>query len=462
MVFYMSNGSDPDALEAMAPAHQLDSMTPAEVVRELDRYIVGQEQAKRAVAVALRNRWRRRQLPPGLAEEILPKNILMIGPTGVGKTEIARRLARLTASPFLKIEATKYTEVGYVGRDCESMVRDLVEIAIEMEKQQRRREMQGSTERAVEDQLLDALARNQGNDGERPARLEAREELRKRLRAGELEELSVEIEVSEAPPAAFKIGGAPGMDEIDVRLGDMMPGVFSRKNRKQQMMVSDARIELLRQEEEKRLGQEDVTKAAIRRVEQTGILFIDELDKIAIGSQSQGPDVSRQGVQRDLLPIIEGTIVQTKHGPVHTDHVLFITAGAFHMSKPSDLVPELQGRLPIRVELTRLGRDELVRILTEPEGSLLKQYKALLAVDGVELDLQEDAVQEIARIAEHVNERTEDIGARRLATILERLLEHVLFDAPDTLSGRVVIDAGQVRDTLGELASNDDFARYVL
>ncbi len=464
MVFYMPDSSRRTPLEGMSSSTRADAMTPSEVVAELDRYIVGQQDAKRAVAVALRNRWRRRQLPRNVADEVLPKNILMIGPTGVGKTEIARRLSRLTGSPFLKVEATKFTEVGYVGRDCESMVRDLVEIAIDIIRTERRRDVHAAATRAVEDRLLEAIAAAQGTgaaDGR--SRIEAREELRRKLRDGELEDLVVTIRVPDESTAAFKIAGAPGMEEIDVRLGEMMPGMFGRREKERRVKVSEARTILQRQEEDARLDREAIEKEAVRRVEQTGILFIDELDKVAApGGQSHGPDVSRQGVQRDLLPIVEGTIVQTKHGPVRTDHILFIAAGAFHVARPSDLIPELQGRFPIRVELDALGREEFVRILTEPESSLIRQYQALLAVDGVELDVREDAIEEIAAIADRANALMENIGARRLTTVLERLLEPVLFDAPDRARGKIVIDSARVREALAEVVEQDDLARYVL
>jgi ATP-dependent HslUV protease ATP-binding subunit HslU len=468
MVFYMPGRTEDDSpLSPRGPLAAGDGLTPRQVVEELDRFIIGQAEAKRAVAIALRNRWRRRQLPAAMAEEVLPKNILMIGPTGVGKTEIARRLARLTGSPFLKVEATKYTEVGYVGRDCESMVRDLVELSLEMVRSERRREVEASAARAVEDRLLDALAASPAGTGPVPepgrARVEAREELRRQLRAGELEDRQVSVEVADDKSAAFKIAGAPGMEEIDVRLGEMMPGMFGRKKKQRQVKVAEARGILQREEEDARLDEEAVTREALRRVEQNGILFIDELDKIAAGGSSpSGPDVSRQGVQRDLLPIVEGTVVQTKHGTVRTDHVLFIAAGAFSVSKPSDLIPELQGRFPIRVELSALSREDLVRILTEPENSLLKQYQALLRVDGVQLELSREAVDEIATIADRANADMENIGARRLVTILERLLEPTLFDAPDRAAGAVTLGPDHVREALESVVERHDLARYVL
>ncbi len=465
MVFYMPGRSEKSPLSVGTPHRHGDAMTPSEVVAELDRFIVGQDAAKRAVAIALRNRWRRRQLPAELAEDVQPKNILMIGPTGVGKTEIGRRLARLTGSPFLKIEATKYTEVGYVGRDCESMVRDLLEIAVEMVRAEKRRDVHVAASRAVEDRILDALATKQSAaDGGR-SRIEAREELRAKLRAGELDAESIALEVPEEAGPAFRIAGAPGMDEIDVKLGDMLPGFGAKRTRTKQMRVDEARRTLQRNEEDARLDEEALTREAIRRTEETGIIFLDELDKVAVphgAAGSAGPDVSRQGVQRDLLPIVEGTIVQTKRGPVRTDHVLFIAAGAFHVSKPSDLIPELQGRFPIRVELQALTRHDLERILREPESSLIKQYEALLAVDGVRLDVTPDAIAEIAALADLANQEMENIGARRLATVLERLLEVLLFDAPERARGDVVIDGAQVREVLAGIVKREDLARYVL
>lgn len=463
MVFYMPGPGGPkQPLESATPDQTLDDLTPSRVVAALDRFIVGQPEAKRAVAVALRNRWRRRQLPAAMADEVLPKNILMIGPTGVGKTEIARRLARLTGSPFLKVEATKYTEVGYVGRDCESMVRDLLELTLEQVRRDRRRDVAAAAARAVEDRLLALLGEAQLHGaGDGRDRLEAREELRRKLRDGELEDRPVEIETEENGPA-FKIAGGPGGEELDIRIGEMMPGMFGRRTRKRKVTVSDARVILQQQEEDLRLEKDDLAKEAIRRVEQNGILFIDEMDKVAGPASQQGPDVSRQGVQRDLLPIIEGTIVQTKHGPVRTDHILFIAAGAFHVAKPSDLMPELQGRLPIRVELSSLSEADFVRILTEPENSLVRQYQALLGVDGVQLEFTQEAVASIARMAARVNETAENIGARRLITVLEKLLESCLFDAPDRLTGSVRIEAGDVETRLGELVRSQDLARYVL
>ena len=462
MVFYMPGGGGPPHLEPGGPLGRQDDLTPSQVVAELDAYIIGQSEAKRAVAVALRNRWRRKQLPPEQAEEVLPKNILMIGPTGVGKTEIARRLARLVGSPFLKVEATKYTEVGYVGRDVESMIRDLLELAVEMVRRERRREVAAAAVRATEDRLLELLAGPRGAGADGREWIEAREELRGRLRGGELEERMVELEVPDEEKPAFRIAGGPGMDEMEVKLGEMLPGFMGRRTRRTRVSVREARELLQREEEDRRLDEATLAKEAIERTEQTGIVFIDEIDKVAGGGSQTGPDVSRQGVQRDLLPIVEGTIVQTKRGPVRTDHILFIAAGAFHAAKPSDLLPELQGRFPIRVELQRLTREDLYRILTVPKNALVRQYQSLLAVDGVDLTFSDASLREIAELADRVNESVEDIGARRLATILERLLGPLLFDAPDRRRGPVAIDAPEVREALSGLAARQDLARFAL
>lgn len=467
MVFYMPGGGTPPPLEPLQVSPHGDALTPARTVRELDRYIVGQAAAKRAVAVALRNRWRRRQLAAALSEEVTPKNILMIGPTGVGKTEIARRLARLTGSPLLKVEATKYTEVGYVGRDCESMVRDLVEVALAQVRREKQREVAAAAQRAVEDRLLDALLAARESNAtlveSQAQRVTAREGLRAQMRAGELETRMIEVDLKAESPPAFRIGGMQGSEEIDVRLGEMMPGMFGGRTKQRRVAVAEARTLLQREEEEKRLDPEELAKLAVERAETSGIIFIDEIDKIASPSASgHGPDVSRQGVQRDLLPIVEGTTVNTKHGVVRTDHVLFIAAGAFHAAKPSDLIPELQGRFPIRVELQRLSREDLLRILTEPEASIIRQYQALLAVDGVTLSLSDGAISEIATLADELNRSVEDIGARRLSTILERLLEPLLFAAPESVSGAVMIDEAEVRRIFGDAVHRQDLARYAL
>ncbi len=462
MVFYMPGDGTPPALEAGGALGKQDDLTPARIVEELDKYIIGQEDAKRAVAVALRNRWRRRQLPAEQSEEVLPKNILMIGPTGVGKTEIARRLARLVGSPFLKIEATKYTEVGYVGRDVESMIRDLLELAVELVRRERRRDVAAAAVRAVEDRLLELLAGPRETAGDGRAWVEAREDMRARLRSGELEERTVEVDLPEVEKPAFRIAGGPGMDEMEVKIGEMLPGFLGQRTKKSRVSVREARGILQREEEDRRLDEATIVRDAIDRVEQTGIVFIDELDKVAGGGSASGPDVSRQGVQRDLLPLVEGTIVQTKRGPVRTDHILFIAAGAFHIAKPSDLLPELQGRFPIRVELQRLTREDLLRILTVPKNALVRQYQSLLAVDGVQIEFTDTALAEIAEIADRVNETVEDIGARRLATVLERLLGPILFEAPDARRGKIVIDAPEVRTALAALVARQDLARYAL
>jgi len=466
LVFYM-----PGRVET--PQADGAGLLPRQIVAELDRFIVGQSRAKRAVAIALRNRMRRRKLPPEVAEEVMPKNILMIGPTGVGKTEIARRLARLVGSPFLKVEASKFTEVGYVGRDVESMVRDLVEVALDMARQERREQVKGDAKRAAERQLVDLLVAQGASaprtaDGsalqrdDRPSADLRRSVVERELESGALEERMVELDVSSPAPAAFKIFSQAGMEELDMNLRDMLPGLFQGKSRRSRMTVREAREVLCREEEEKLVDPDQIAREALRRVEQEGILFIDELDKVAGREGGHGPDVSREGVQRDLLPIVEGTLVHTKYGMVRTDHVLFIAAGAFHVSKPSDLIPELQGRFPIRVELESLGRDELVRILTEPESSLVRQYQSLLGTEGIELEFTPDGVAAVAEVAEEVNRRTENIGARRLHTVMERVLEEVSFAGAELPQRRVIVDASYVRQRVADIASDADLSRFIL
>ncbi len=443
-------------------------MTPRQVVEELDRYIVGQEKAKRAVAIALRNRVRRLKLPPEMAEEVAPKNIIMIGPTGVGKTEIARRLARLANSPFIKVEASKYTEVGYVGRDVESMVRDLADIALEMVKTERAREV-GQVARAhVEERLLDILLPPPGpsRDLAEPEAHEqfrrTREKLRQQLRDGLLEDHPVEIEVRQDSFPAFRIFGAGGLEEMDINLRESLGGLFGGRKKSRRVGVGEARDILQREEEEKLIDVDAAKREALERVEQSGIVFIDEIDKVAGRERGTGPDVSREGVQRDLLALVEGTRVSTKHGMVRTDHILFIASGAFHVSKPSDLIPELQGRFPIRVELSSLGVPEFVRILTEPQNALIKQYRALLLTEGIELLFKEDAIRVIAELAAQVNQQSENIGARRLHTIMEKLLDTVSFDAPEMTERKVTIDAAYVRRMLADIVKDQDLSRYIL
>jgi ATP-dependent HslUV protease ATP-binding subunit HslU len=440
----------------------MTSFSPREIVSELDRFIIGQHEAKRAVAIALRNRWRRQQLTPELREEVLPKNILMIGPTGCGKTEISRRLARLAQAPFVKVEATKFTEVGYVGRDVEQIVRDLVEIAIGMTRERLRKEVEAKAELAAEERVLDALVGS-------GASVDTRQKFRQRLREGTLDDREIEIAIQESAAAnlpTFEIPGMPGAQMGMLNLGDIFGKAFGTRAKPKKMTVSDSHRVLVAEESDKLLDQEMIVREAITAVEQNGIVFIDEIDKICGRGErlgGGGPDVSREGVQRDLLPLIEGTTVATKHVAVKTDHVLFIASGAFHQAKPSDLLPELQGRLPIRVELKALDRSDFRRILTEPEASLIKQYKALLATEGVTLDFDEASIDELALLAEEINTAVENIGARRLHTILERLLEEISFTASDRPEGtQIEIDRAYVRDKVGALAQNADLSRFIL
>lgn len=438
-------------------------MTPREVVSELDRYIVGQKAAKRAVAIALRNRWRRQQISGELRDEITPKNIILIGPTGVGKTEISRRLARLAQAPFLKVEASKFTEVGYVGRDVESIVRDLLEVAIGMVRQEERDKVQVRAREAAEERLLNVLLPPRPSDGPggEPAG-STREKLRRLLRAGRLDDREVEIEVAEQVSPTIEVMTPQGMEEIGFNMKEMFANLLPKRTKLRRMRVPEA-LQTLTQEEAARLVDMDqVVREAISRVETSGIVFIDEIDKIAGHSQLSGADVSREGVQRDLLPIVEGSTVNTKYGPVRTDHVLFIASGAFHISKPSDLIPEFQGRFPIRVELDALTQEDFVRILTEPRNALLRQYAALLETEGVTLHFTDDAVRAIARVAAEVNDRTENIGARRLHTVLERLLDKLMFEAPDLRGHTATITAASVEEELGPILVDQDLARFIL
>ena len=457
--------------ETVDETPHLDELTPREIVRELDKYVIGQARAKRAVAIALRNRIRRQKLPPEMAEEVMPKNIIMIGPTGVGKTEIARRLAKLANSPFLKVEASKFTEVGYVGRDVESMIRDLVEIAIEMVRNEKLEEVADKAEANAEERVLDLLLppmplpTGASDDSNRTATEQwnrTREKLRAQLREGKLDERMVEIEVKERNFPAFEIISNQGIEEMDINIKDILPGFLGQRTKKRKMKIAEALEYLIQEEEQKLVDMDTVTRLAVERVEDSGIIFLDEIDKIAGRESGHGPDVSREGVQRDILPIVEGTTVNTRYGFVRTDHILFIAAGAFHVSKPSDLIPELQGRFPIRVELDSLTVGDFVRILTEPQNALIKQYIALLETEGIKLSFSDDAVQEVARFAASVNESTENIGARRLHTIMEKLLDDISFEGPDLKKKTIRIDAGYVQKMLAEIVKDQDLSRYIL
>lgn len=452
----------------------MSDLTPRLIVRELDKYIVGQSKAKRAVAIALRNRWRRQQLPDDMRDEVAPKNILMIGPTGVGKTEIARRLARLSKSPFIKVEASKYTEVGYVGRDVESMIRDLVEMTKVMVKEEMEKDVQEKARQYAEERLLDILlpphpGARQGDQKDfgldtlgKQQYDETREKFRAYLKEGRFDDRDVEVEIEEKASPMIEVMSQPGMEEMDSGLKDMIGNLMPKKIKKRKLKVPEAFKVIIREESSKLIDNDKVIQEAITRAEQSGIIFIDEVDKIAGRQGMQGPDVSREGVQRDLLPIVEGSSVNTRYGIVKTDHILFLAAGAFHSSKPSDLIPEFQGRFPIRVELDSLSKEDFVRILTEPDNALAKQYVALLKTEGINLIVKEDAINEIAQMSADVNERTENIGARRLQTVMEKMLEEISFEAPDMKEKDIVIDADYVRGKLKDIIQNEDLSRYIL
>jgi len=468
MVIYL-----PGAVEKEEQVEALDELTPRQIVAHLDKHVVGQNAAKRAVAIALRNRIRRQKLPEDMAEEVVPKNIIMIGSTGVGKTEIARRLSKLANSPFLKVEASKFTEVGYVGRDVESMIRDLVEIAIDLVREEKLEDVADKAEQNAEERVLDLLlppvpqsARNSASAEEKARAQETfaktREKLREQLRGGKLDERMVEVETRERSLPAFEIISSSGIEEMDINVKDILPGIFGQKTKKRKMPVADAMDHLIQEEEQKLIDMDQVTRLSVDRVEQNGIIFLDEIDKIAGREGAHGPDVSREGVQRDILPIVEGTTVNTRYGIVRTDHILFVAAGAFHVSKPSDLIPELQGRFPIRVELDSLTVEDFVRILTEPKSALIKQYVGLMETEGIKLRFTEDATRSIARFAALVNERTENIGARRLQTIMEKLLDEISFEGPDLKPKDVTIDEEYVQKMLASIVDDQDLTRYIL
>ncbi len=457
----------------------MEQLTPKQIVKELDKYIIGQHKAKRSVATALRNRWRRQQLPPELKDEVAPKNIIMIGPTGVGKTEIARRLASLARSPFLKVEATKFTEVGYVGRDVESMIRDLTELARNMIHQEKTEEVKEKARVMAEERVLDLLIpptpaqqrefslddeKEEGSPVETPldSYQTTREKFRKYLREGRLDHRQVELEVADRSSPMIEVISGAGVEDIDINLKDMLGNIFPQRTKRRKVDLPEALEILTAEEADKLVDMDKVTKEALERVEQSGIIFLDELDKITGRETVAGPDVSREGVQRDLLPIVEGSTVGTKYGMVKTDHILFIAAGAFHASKPSDLIPEMQGRFPIRVELGSLGKAEFIKILTEPQNALIKQYKALLETENIRLNFTEDSMEEIASLAESVNERTENIGARRLHTIMEKLLDDISYEAPESEEVEITIDAAYVREKLADIAKDEDLSRYIL
>ena len=458
----------PESMNIRLAKSKETELTPQEIVQELDKYIIGQNAAKKAVAIALRNRYRRRKLPPELGDEIAPKNILMIGPTGVGKTEISRRLAKLTSSPFLKIEASKFTEVGYVGRDVESMIRDLVRMSVDMVKSEKIEEVREKAQRNMEERILDMLLpplrrKVEPPDPDEQARFqETREKLRKQLREGTLDDRMIEIDVKEKMASPLEIFSNSGMEEIGIHIQEIIPGLMGGKAKKRKVKLNEAREYLLEDEQQRLIDMDQVSRLAVERVEHSGIIFLDEVDKVAGRETGRGPEVSREGVQRDLLPIIEGTTVNTRYGLVKTDHILFIGAGAFHVTKPADLIPELQGRFPIRVELTSLDKSDFIKILTEPENALIKQYRALLETEGIQVEYTEDAVDEIAEIAEKVNEDAENIGARRLHTVMEKVMEDISFKAPNIKKKKIPIDRKYVHKQLEDILEDEDLSRFIL